>query len=105
MKTLTQKIIQDDGTEYEVVHIYAESGYFVDKSKKKKDRSDVGWHIQLGTNDSADNYTEVPDENEVHAVPDSLPDLHVHVKTEGELKIEIEENGIEYMDAEASPWA
>lgn len=105
MKTLTQKIIQDDGTEYEITHIFAESGHFVEKTKKKKDRSDVGWHIQLGTEDSADNYTEVQDENELHDVPDSLPDLYIHVKTEKELEIEIIENGIEYPDGKESPWA
>lgn len=96
MKTLTQHIVQDNGTEYDITHIYAESGYFVEKSKKKADRSPVGWHIQLGTNDSADNYVEVPDENEVHIIPDSLPPLYVHVVTEEEIEAEIKAAELEY---------
>lgn len=100
MKTLTQHIKQDDGTEYDVTHIYAESGYFVEKATKKKDRSPVGWHIQLGTNDSAENYIEVADENEIHMIPDSLPELYVHVVTQEEIEAEIKAAGLEYPDGE-----
>ena len=98
MIILQQHVIGDDDPrtiDYYVTHIFAEGGYFKEKIGRKKRPS--GWHIQLGTNDSPDNYTEVKDDTyEKHEIPDSMPDLVVHVITEEEQKaIERGEN----------PWA
>lgn len=96
MIELKQHVYMDNGTEYDIVHIYAESGYFVEKSKKKADRSSVGWHIQLGTNDSAENYVEVPDENDLHLVPETLTPLYVHVVTQEEVEAEVKARELEF---------
>lgn len=85
MKTLTQKYIGDDGkpeSVFEVTHIFAESGYLRQKFGRK--RRNCGWHVQLGTNDSPDNYVEVPGE-QANDVPETLEDVEYHVLTEQEL--------------------
>lgn len=80
MITLTQKIILhklDETTEVSfITHIYSETGYFTDSKAHK-----CGWHIQLGTTDTASNYTEVPG-SEQHAVPASLPDIDAYEEDE-----------------------
>lgn len=69
MKTLQQKYLNYDGTAaFTVTHIYSERGHF------ERNGHACGWHIQLGTNDRADNYTEVED-GSTHEVPASLPDI------------------------------
>lgn len=82
MKTLIQKYYRDGELLMEVTHIYSETGYFV----RVGDTHPQGWHIQLGTSDSADNYNEVPG-SESHNVPAFLPDI--------ELPPEPEEDGEE----------
>ena len=68
MKTLQQRYIRPDGTDYTVTHIYSEEGHF------EKGGLFSGIHIQLGSNDTADSYVEVSDGVQ-HDVPDSLPDV------------------------------
>ena len=53
-------------------HIYAETGHLIDKTSHI-----CGWHIQLGTADSEDNYTEEAG-TEQHDVPESLPDVDIY---------------------------
>lgn len=76
MTKLIQNIILHklDGTTEttEMTHIYSENGYFIDNSEHK-----CGWHIQLGTADSEDNYTEEAG-TEQHDVPASLPDVDIY---------------------------
>lgn len=77
MTTLTQRMI--DGSTQEILcvltHIFSSDGHFV------RDEKPQGWHIQLGTYDSADNYTEVHN-GEQHEVPESLPDIIVEPEEE-----------------------
>ena len=93
MIVLKQKYYSDDETrsiDREITHIYAEHGYFKEKIGRKKRAS--GWHIQLGTSDSIDNYTEVEEEGIDHTsdIPETLPDICVHIMSEEELKAEEE---------------
>jgi len=53
-------------------HIYASTGHFEDSKGHR-----AGWHIQLGTSDSPENYTEI-DDGTPHDVPESLPDIDVY---------------------------
>lgn len=53
----------------EITHIFAENGHFERDGRKQ------GWHIQLGTNDAVENYTEVIDEGVSRSVPDSFEDV------------------------------
>jgi hypothetical protein len=57
-------------SEWDVVHIYAPLGHFEDKAGHP-----CGWHIQLGTGHTADDFTEVTDEGVSHEVPATLPDV------------------------------
>lgn len=69
MITLTQKYINSDGSPaWESVHIYAPAGHF------EQDGKACGWHIQLGTDSTADEFAEVSD-GTAHDVPASLPDI------------------------------
>lgn len=71
MITLTQRVLKEDGTLLNTLtHIFATTGTF-----KGKNNLPAGWHIQLGTYDSADNYTEYPDPANPHEVPDTMPDI------------------------------
>lgn len=76
MTKLTQNIILHklDGTTETTTttHIYAETGHLIDKTSHV-----CGWHIQLGTADSEDNYTEETG-TEQHDVPASLPDVDIY---------------------------
>lgn len=96
MKTINQKYKSDDGTEeYFVTHLFSENGYFTNKDGKP-----CGWHIQLGTNDSEENYAEVIEEAVAHLVPTELPELTYHKLTEEEIaeiekEIEAQSHGIE----------
>ena len=58
--------------EFDVDHIYTESGHFCNMDGKP-----CGWHIQLGTNDSVDNYSEEFG-SDFHDIPDSLPDVEIY---------------------------
>jgi hypothetical protein len=63
----------DETTEtWTITHIYAPTGHFVDKHGLK-----AGWHIQLGTGASPDDYTAVEDPGVTHDVPDTLPDVEI----------------------------
>lgn len=96
MKIINQKYKSDDGAEeFYVAHLFSENGHF-----ENKDGKACGWHIQLGTNDSEENYTEVIEEAVAHLVPTELPELTYHNLTEeeqAEIEAEIEAlaNGIE----------
>lgn len=61
-------IHKTDGTieEFDVDHIYSETGHLCNMQGRA-----CGWHIQLGTYDSTDNYSEEFG-NEFHEIPDSL---------------------------------
>lgn len=71
MVTRTQKYLDTQGAVVMIVtHIYSDIGHF------ERDGLRAGNHIQLGTNDSADNYNEVPDETGGYQnIPASLPDI------------------------------
>lgn len=56
---------------FEQIHIYSENGYFYKNNKK------TGWHIAIGTTDSADKYEERIEPGTFHSVPESLPDVVV----------------------------
>ena len=70
----------DETTEtWTITHIYAPNGHFIDKRGRK-----AGWHIQLGTNASPDDYTVVEDPGVTHDVPDILPDVEIWEEPEPE---------------------
>ena len=77
MTTLTQKFTDWEGNTWSVTHIYSPAGHF------ERDGFPQGWHIQLGTNDTAEHYTEVTD-GSTHTVPESLPDIYIEEPEEGE---------------------
>lgn len=68
MKQLTQKLIYPDGTESVRVHIYSTTGHF------ERNGIPQGNHIELGTNDTASNYTETQEGQQID-IPESLPDI------------------------------
>ena len=71
--------------EWTETHIFAEDNCLF---KKKDGGSVLGWHIQLGTLDSAENYEDILVEGEsVHEVPDSYPDITLQEQEE-ETKVE-----------------
>lgn len=79
MTTKTQYFKTPDGEIMDTItHIYSENGHFEKNGKKQ------GWHIQLGTNDAAENYTEVIDNNVTHAVPEVLEDEIIEFTEDGE---------------------
>lgn len=58
--------------EFDIDHIFVDTGHFCNMNGKP-----CGWHIQLGTNDSADNYShEFSDE--WHDIPDELPTVELY---------------------------
>ena len=59
-----------------ITHIYSLSGFFTDLGGHK-----CGWHISLGTNDTAENYSENAC-MEQHSVPEHLPDIDEYEEDE-----------------------
>lgn len=83
MRTLKQHFLGDNGLEeYYVIHIYSENGFFTTDISGHE--LACGWHIQLGTNDSVENYKE-HEGTEDHFIPEELPDVVYHVFTDEEL--------------------
>lgn len=58
--------------EFDVDHIYSETGHLCNMQGRA-----CGWHIQLGTYDSADNYSEEFG-NEFHEIPDILDIVEIY---------------------------
>ena len=83
MKILIQKIITPTETR-EVTHMYSETGHF------ERNGLNEGWHIELGTGASVDDYTEHTGLCD-HEVPDSLPDIIVPEDEEGDEEAEVED--------------
>lgn len=87
MKEVKQKLILHklDGTDeiYEIKHLYAD----LDKHFEENNRN-IGYHIQLGTDEEALNFKEVSGIIE-HIIPESLPDVEVQ-----EVEEEQEDNTI-----------
>ena len=91
MVTLNQNLFHEDGSlATTVTHIYSGNGHF------ERGGLYQGWHIQLGTNDTAEHYTEVTSESETHDVPASLPDIVIPDPVEPE---EDEATDEDYEDA------
>lgn len=92
MKVLKQKFVSDNeeiAPSYEITHIYSETGYFRSKGDRKK--KSEGWHIQLGTGASKDDYSEIKGD-EAHEVPEALEDINFHAMTEEEIQAEMQKN-------------
>ena len=89
MVTLTQRVLLKEGETTTLIdtltHIFAPTGTFRDKQDRP-----AGWHIQLGTYDSADNYTEYPDPATPHEVPDAMPDIIIIPEDETDPEAEAE---------------
>lgn len=91
MIVLKQKYYSDDdpkSIDTEVTHIYAEHGHFEEKIGRKKFPS--GWHIQSSSEKALAKYTEVEDEGIDHTgmIPETLPDICVHILTPEEEEAE-----------------
>ena len=75
MKEVKQKLILHklDGTDefYEIKHLYAD----LDKHFEENNRN-IGYHIQLGTDEEALKFEEV-DGIVAHEIPENLPDIEV----------------------------
>lgn len=82
MITLIQNYKHENGDLIEsITHIYSPDGYFERNGYRQ------GWHIQLGTDDTTENYKEMSI-GEYHPVPDSLPDIIIPDPPEEEATIE-----------------
>lgn len=81
MKTLQQRYIRPDGTDFYITHLYSQGGHF------ERDGKPAGIHIELGTNDNAMNYREVLD-GTIHDVPESLPDVILPEEEDDDAEIE-----------------
>lgn len=68
MQTREQRFIRPDGSDFYIMHLYSEAGHLV------RDGHATGTHVELGTHDSAANYTD-HDDGTPHDVPESLPDV------------------------------